>query len=164
MSAQVLRGSKQEIAEKFAQIPGEIREVIVLIEEPSDSSIQDREQGSDFQQRFARLVAEWKVGRGHSSKLKDLAMHPAYQQIIGMGERAVPLLIEEMKERPDQWDWALRAITGNDPVPRESWGKLKDIAAAWVAWGREHCSRIDSVVKSPPMMASADRTGTGVNP
>ncbi len=137
MSTQVLRGSKQEIAEKFAQIPGEVREVIVFVEDPLESSVGGRDDGSDFQQRFARLVAEWKVGRGHSSKLKDLAMHPAYQQIIGMGERAVPLLIEEMKQRPDQWDWALRAITGTDPVPRESWGKLKDIAAAWIAWGKE---------------------------
>jgi len=137
MSAQVLRGSKQEIAEKLAQIPGEVREVIVFVEEPSDSHVRVHDHESDFQQRFARLVAEWKVGRGHSSKLKDLAMHPAYQQIVGMGERAVPLLIEEMKERPDQWDWALRAITGTDPVPPESWGKLKDIAAAWIAWGRE---------------------------
>ena len=137
MGTQVLRGSKQEIVEKFAQIPGEIREVIVFIEEPSDSFVRACDDESDFQQRFLRLVAEWKLGRGHSSKLKDLAMHPAYQQIIGMGERAVPLLIEEMKERPDQWDWALRAITGADPVPPESWGKLKDIAAAWIAWGRE---------------------------
>ena len=134
MNAQVLRGSKQEIAEKFAQIPGEIREVIVLVEEPSDSSAQGSNHGSDFRRRFARLVAEWKVGRGHSSKLKDLAMHPAYQEIIGMGARAVPLLIEEMRERPDQWDWALCAITGADPVSPESWGKLKEIAAAWVAW------------------------------
>jgi hypothetical protein len=105
----------------------------VFTEGPSDSTTQGRDQESDFQQRFARLVAEWKVGRGHSSKLRDLAMHPAYQQIIGMGERAVPLLIKEMNQRPDQWDWALRAITGTDPVPRESWGKLKEIAAAWIA-------------------------------
>ena len=137
MGAQVLKGSKQEIAERFAQISGEVREVVVFIEESSDPCVPGRDDESDFQQRFVRLVAEWKVGRGHSSKLKDLAMHPAYQQIIGMGERAVPLLIEEMKERPDQWDWALRAITGTDPVPRESWGKLKDIAAAWTAWGKE---------------------------
>ena len=105
----------------------------MFTEGPSDSTTQGRDQESDFQQRFARLVAEWKVGRGHSSKLRDLAMHPAYQQIIGMGERAVPLLIKEMNQRPDQWDWALCAITGTDPVPRESWGKLKEIAAAWIA-------------------------------
>ena len=82
-------------------------------------------------QRFARLVDEWKRGRGHSSKLTDLVMHPAFQRIIGIGERAVPLLIEEMKERPDHWISALRAITGVDPVPRESWGKLREIAASW---------------------------------
>jgi hypothetical protein len=35
MSVQVLRGSKQEISEKVAQIPGEVREVIVFIEEPA---------------------------------------------------------------------------------------------------------------------------------
>lgn len=93
--------------------------------------------GPRVRQRFSRLADEWRLGRGHSSKLTDLAMHPAYQQIIGMGERAVPLLLEEMKERPDQWDWALRAITGEDPVPRDSWGKLNEIAAAWIAWGRE---------------------------
>jgi hypothetical protein len=34
MIAKVLQGSKQEIAEKIVQIPGEIREVIVVVEEP----------------------------------------------------------------------------------------------------------------------------------
>ncbi len=34
MTAQVLQGSKQEIAEKIIQMPGEIREVIVVVEEP----------------------------------------------------------------------------------------------------------------------------------
>jgi hypothetical protein len=137
MTAQVLRGSKQEIADKVSQMPGDIREVVVFVAGPSDSPGPANDPNSDFQQRFARLVTEWKHGRGQSSKLKDLAMHPAYQQIIGMGEPAVPLLIEEMKQRPDQWDWALRAITGVDPVPRESWGKLTEIAAAWIAWEKE---------------------------
>lgn len=36
MGIQVLKGSKQEIAEGVARIPGEVREAIVFIEEPSD--------------------------------------------------------------------------------------------------------------------------------
>ena len=36
MSAQILRGSKREIAESVARIPGEVREAIVFIEEPLD--------------------------------------------------------------------------------------------------------------------------------
>lgn len=36
MIAQILRGSKREIAESVARIPGEVREAIVFVEEPSD--------------------------------------------------------------------------------------------------------------------------------
>ncbi len=64
-------------------------------------------------------------------------MHPAYQRIIGMGETAIPLILEEMRCCPSQWTWALRAITGADPVPKESRGKLKEMTAAWVEWGIE---------------------------
>ncbi len=36
MKAQILRGSKQQIAETVARISGEVREAIVFVEEPSD--------------------------------------------------------------------------------------------------------------------------------
>jgi hypothetical protein len=36
MKAQVLQGSKQEIANAVLAIPGEVREAIIVIEEPSD--------------------------------------------------------------------------------------------------------------------------------
>ena len=39
MNAQVLRGSKQEIAESLTRIVGEVREAIVFIDEESDASV-----------------------------------------------------------------------------------------------------------------------------
>ena len=39
MSAQILRGSKREIAESMARIPGEVREAIVFIEDPWDRTV-----------------------------------------------------------------------------------------------------------------------------
>jgi hypothetical protein len=36
MKAQVVKGSKEEIAETVVRISGEVREAIVFIEEPSD--------------------------------------------------------------------------------------------------------------------------------
>ena len=36
MNAQVLLGSKEEIAQGVTRIPGEVREAIVFVEEPSD--------------------------------------------------------------------------------------------------------------------------------
>ena len=34
-----------------------------------------------------------------------------YQRIIGMGLPVVPLILEELEREPDQWFWALEAIT-----------------------------------------------------
>jgi hypothetical protein len=37
MNVEILKGSKQEIAERVAKISGEIHEAIVFVEEPSDA-------------------------------------------------------------------------------------------------------------------------------
>lgn len=89
-------------------------------------------------ERFRALVDEWKATRGPHSRLDRLVMNPSYQAIIGLGPPAIPLLLKEMEERPSHWDWALRAITRVDPAPKETWGDLKKIAAAWVRWGKEN--------------------------
>ena len=67
-----------------------------------------------------------------------MAKIPAYQKIIAMGEAAIPLLLAELEREPDHWFIALHAITGVDPVPKESCGRLKDMTTAWLRWGKEH--------------------------
>jgi hypothetical protein len=58
-----------------------------------------------------------------------MVLHPAYQRIIGMGPAVLPLLLDELDERPDHWFWALNAITGQDPA-----GPGADLEAARAAW------------------------------
>jgi len=65
-------------------------------------------------------------------------MHPAYQQIIGMGNPVVPLLLSELETTPDHWFWALNAITGADPVPEADRGIMEKMTKAWLKWGAEH--------------------------
>ena len=45
MQARVLRGTKQQIAENLARMPGEVREAIVFVDEPApaEARIPDRE-------------------------------------------------------------------------------------------------------------------------
>ncbi len=88
------------------------------------------------EEKFARLAEQWRAETGMLSSLNEMAMHPAYQQIIGMGETAVPLLLRELARTPDHWFWALRAITGADPVPAADRGKLPRMAEAWLKWGK----------------------------
>jgi hypothetical protein len=89
------------------------------------------------EQRFRYLAGAWKAGRGATSSLTVMAIHPAYQQIIGMGPAVVPLLLRELEREPDHWFWALKAITAADPVPPEKWGRVSEMAAAWIQWGRD---------------------------
>ena len=65
-------------------------------------------------------------------------MHPAYQQIIGMGTDAIPFIVEELRQTPDQWFWALKAITGEDPVDPADRGRVRRMADAWLELAKEH--------------------------
>lgn len=94
-------------------------------------------QAEDVSEKFFRLATEWKQATMFVSSVTKMSAHPAYQQIIGMGEEAVPLLLKELARELDHWFWALQAITGVDPVPPSDAGDVERMAAAWVQWGRE---------------------------
>ncbi len=91
----------------------------------------------DVRERFRQLVAQWKAKSRHLSNVTQMAMLKPYQQIIGMGERAVPLILEELAREPDHWFWALEAITQENPVPPEAAGKVRQKAQAWLLWGKQ---------------------------
>ena len=92
---------------------------------------------------FNRLADEWETNRPRGVDLHELVEHPAYQEIISMGEDAVPLILERMQRKPGHWFPALNVITGADPVPVEGMGNLAGMTAAWLQWGREKGFRWD---------------------
>lgn len=87
--------------------------------------------------RFNSLAEAWRRECAHLSSVREMALHPAYQQIIGMGREALPFLLRQLERQPDHWDWALCAITGENPVRPEHRGRLRDIARDWLKWARE---------------------------
>jgi hypothetical protein len=87
--------------------------------------------------RFRRLAAEWKEQSRYLSNTAQMAMLKPYQRIIGLGTPVVPLILEELEREPDQWFWALEAITEVDPVPAEAKGRVRLMAQAWIDWGKQ---------------------------
>ncbi|HEY1397016.1 hypothetical protein [Roseateles sp.] len=83
---------------------------------------------------FAQLKDEWREAVAYSSSPTEMAMHPAYQRIIGMGREALPFIFAELKASPFWWFWALRAITGHDPVDASMKGRLELMSKAWLQW------------------------------
>ncbi|MBM4054477.1 MAG: hypothetical protein FJ264_07370 [Planctomycetes bacterium] len=95
-------------------------------------------QQSNPETRFLTLKTQWEADTALLSSVTEIAMHPAYQQIIGMGHTAIRLILLEMKKRPGHWFWALKSITGEDPVLPEQRGRIKEMTRAWLLWGKEH--------------------------
>ncbi len=100
---------------------------------PAPGAVPDE---AELEREFRTLVAEWKPAVEIESSATRMAMHPAYQRIIGMGPKVVPLLLSELDREPDHWFWALRAVTGEDPIPSGLRGNLRKMREAWLAWGK----------------------------
>ena len=92
----------------------------------------------DVRKRFQRLASEWKQQSRFLSNTAQMALLRPYQRIIGMGQPVVPLILEELERDPDQWFWALEAITEENPVSPAAVGNVRQMADAWLQWGREH--------------------------
>jgi hypothetical protein len=96
------------------------------------------EPPAELERLFARLAEQWREEMAVYSSVTKKALHPAYQRIIGMGPAALPLIFRELERQPDHWFWALRAITGENPVRPEDAGNLGKMTGAWLAFAREH--------------------------
>ncbi|MBI4579677.1 MAG: hypothetical protein HY718_08250 [Planctomycetes bacterium] len=70
MKPQILRGSKQEIAETVARIGGEVREAIVFIEDPADTT-----QESPGENIFAEMEP-FTVGAGDADCSREGVYSP----------------------------------------------------------------------------------------
>jgi hypothetical protein len=88
--------------------------------------------------RFEALATQWRRETRHLSLMNDLVLNSAYQQIIGMGKPAIVLILQDLKQQPEHWFWALRAITGENPIRPGDRGRLPQMTEAWLEWGRQH--------------------------
>jgi len=93
---------------------------------------------SKLEAEFNRLAEEWRTETRMLSLVTHKSMHPTYQRIIGMGKPVIPLILQDIEQKPDHWFWALRAITGENPVKPEQVGRMKLMAQAWIQWAKEH--------------------------
>ena len=91
---------------------------------------------ADIERKFDSLVAQWEPAAEAMSSVTRMVLHPAYQKIIAMGPRVIPLVLRELDRELHHWFWALRIITGEDPVPANRRGDLRAMREAWLAWGR----------------------------
>jgi hypothetical protein len=89
-----------------------------------------------LEKRFRELEAQWTQDTEVLSSYQEIVGHPAFQAIVGLGPAVVPLMLRDLEERPRLWVWALPRITGENPVPDEAAGNIREMGEAWLNWGR----------------------------
>ncbi len=83
---------------------------------------------------FEALAKKWQRDTRHLSLISKKITHPAYFRIVGMGQTAIPLLLEALRDRPAHWFAALRATANTDPSPLDASPSVA--REAWLKWGR----------------------------
>jgi hypothetical protein len=107
----------------------EVTAVLQVFPPPPDTT--------EIRKRFNNLAKRWLKESENISSITQMAMLPAYQEIIGLGPVAVPLILERLRQEPGQWFWALRAITRENPVSAKHAGRVQDMANDWIRWARK---------------------------
>jgi hypothetical protein len=93
---------------------------------------------ADAVAEFKKHERRWKRDTQYTSSLSEKYLHASYARIIGLGWAAVPLILSSLEREPDDWFYALRAITGADPVRTAHAGVMPKMSEVWINWGRHH--------------------------
>ncbi len=89
--------------------------------------------------RLQRLLRRWREETALLSSSTRIIGHPAYQEIISLGQPVLPLLFQELERSLDgHLAPALAALTGAQPVPESDRGRIRKVAEAWLCWAREN--------------------------
>lgn len=89
-----------------------------------------------IEEKFRRLADEWISETAMFSDPVRIFLHRAHFKIIGMGEKALPLILREVEKNSAQWFVALEAISPINPVKREDEKSFERTAQAWIRWGK----------------------------
>lgn len=102
---------------------------------------------ASLRERFVELADAWEqhleAERASSNPQRKLA-HPAFEELVSLGEAAVPLVVERYQQGSLFWGAALARLTGVTAHGDGLSGNLRETRTRWLAWWRENEARFPS--------------------
>ena len=89
------------------------------------------------QERFEDLASRWEEETFFLSRSDQAVAHPLHQEIISLGQPAVPLILKRMRSQGGHWFEALQQITEEDPVSPADHGNIAAMQNSWLQWGED---------------------------
>ena len=127
-----------ELKRCLVALEAEVASIKECVAPPALSVREGRRRRVELFEEFVNLAAQWQAETASASTARRIVSHPAYLRIIGMGDCAVPWILDQLEGEEAHWFEALHAITGANPVRDEDRGVYSKMAQAWLAWGREN--------------------------
>ena len=95
------------------------------------------EQQHEIAQRFHDVSTRWSEAIHYRSNTRS-RKHPVYQELISLGNRVIPLILEELKREPSV-SWFTVPLRSPRriryrPPRRVGWTEWR---RAWLDWGRQ---------------------------
>jgi hypothetical protein len=83
---------------------------------------------------FDLLAEQWHRETRFFPSATKMAMHPAYQGIIALGQDVIPLVLHDLQRTRAHWLWALHVLSRfQDPAPEGA--TFSEAVDAWLEWG-----------------------------
>ena len=131
----------RRVDEESRDLLAEIRAQRSQVNERLHSLVREveiRGSSASVSDTFRVLADRWKRETAIISSITKKIKHPAYREIVGLGEAVVTDLLCELVEHPDHWFSALEEITGRNPVGEADRMDIKRATQAWLAWAHEN--------------------------
>jgi len=84
--------------------------------------------------KFNYFKSVWKEEKKLISSPSKIQSLESYNKILELGEKVLPLIIDDLKNEPDFWFEALRRLTGTDPVEEKNKGNVELMSKDWINW------------------------------
>jgi len=104
--------------------------------------IQENLVNASVEDQFISLTKRWKKETMMSSLAAEKIKNLNYQTIIGLGvtfkEKIIHLILKDLEGNIEYWHYALKSITGFNPVPKGMVNNLVIVRNYWLNWGKEN--------------------------
>ena len=130
-----LRGTVKSLDDRIKQLEARDRSVR---REAAHVYAWTTQSPAEVEQVFRRLADWWISETRNVSSVSGLITHPAFLQIIGLGQAAVPLILKRLSVDGAFWFPALAAITRENPVSESSRGNIRAMTDDWLDWARRN--------------------------
>lgn len=99
--------------------------------------ISDRIENQEFK-HFLQLKDKWKSETLYYSSSSHIFNNSAYREIIALGSKTIPWIIRELKKTNDHWFYALKKISGENPINPDHYGIIPKMKEDWIEWAQKN--------------------------